>query len=214
MSLSKVDQSISVIEFLLKKKRKRIESIGRKMAPSENEKIFIGEETELCRNVETLIATFKTQIKANLGKLPPQDTRLEETILGAVILEATALPKVNFLKVDHFYLEKNRIVYGAVLSLERDGIPVDMRTVVSNLRKAGQLEAVDGAHYIASLTLGVVTAANIEYHARILVELSIKRELMMMAGQVMSDAYDEMTDSFELLQSTKDSVDKIETWIK
>src|SRR6476620_1647608 len=128
-------------------------------------------------------------ISESLGKLPPQALDLEETVLGALMLEKSALNAVvEFLKPEHFYTEVHKEIYTAIIDLFKSSEPVDMRTVVNQLRKQGKLEIVGGAYYIAELTSKVSSAANIEYHARVIIEMAIKRDLIQIASQIHHDA--------------------------
>lgn len=149
-------------------------------------------------------------ISESLGKLPPQALDLEEAVLGALMLEKNALTAVvEFLRPEHFYSEQHKTIYEAILDLFKNSEPVDMRTVVAQLRKNGKLELVEGAYKIAELTSKVSSAANIEYHSRYLVEMAIKRDLIQIASQVHHDAYEDTTDVFELLDRTEQSIFKI-----
>jgi len=149
-------------------------------------------------------------VTESLGKLPPQALDLEEVVLGALMLEKNALNAVvEFLKPEHFYLETHKEIYTAIVDLFKATEPVDMRTVVNQLRKTGKLELVGGAYYIAELTSKVSSAANIEYHARVIMEMAIKRELIQVASQIQSDAYEDTTDVFELLDKTEQSIFQI-----
>lgn len=149
-------------------------------------------------------------ISESLGKLPPQALDLEEAVLGALMLEKGALNAVvEFLKPEHFYSEAHKEIYRAIIELFKGSEPVDMRTVVNQLRKNAKLELVGGAYYIAELTSKVSSAANIEYHARVVIELAIKRELIRIASQIHHDAYEDTTDVFELLDKTEQSIFEI-----
>ncbi len=149
-------------------------------------------------------------ISESLGKLPPQAVDLEEAILGALMLEKNALTAVvEFLRPDHFYKEQHKEIFTSIVDLFKASEPVDMRTVVAQLRKNGKLEVVGGAYYIAELTSKVSSAANIEYHARIIIEMAIKRDLIQIASQVHQDAYEDTTDVFELLDKTEQSIFQI-----
>jgi replicative DNA helicase len=149
-------------------------------------------------------------ITESLGKLPPQAIDLEEAILGALMLEKNALTAVvEFLRADHFYKEQNKTVYEAIIDLFKATEPVDMRTVVAQLRKNGKLELAGGAYYIAELTSKVSSAANIEYHSRIIIEMAIKRDLISIASQIHHDAFEDTTDVFELLDKTEQSIFQI-----
>jgi len=149
-------------------------------------------------------------ISESLGKLPPQALDLEEAILGALMLEKNALTAVvEFLRPEHFYTEQHKEIYNAIIDLFKASEPVDMRTVVAQLRKSAKLEVVGGAYYIAELTSKVSSAANIEYHARIIIEMAIKRDLIQIASQIHHDAYEDTTDVFELLDKTEQNIFQI-----
>jgi len=101
-------------------------------------------------------------ISESIGKLPPQALDLEEAVLGALMLEKSALNAVvEFLKPEHFYSEQHREIYNSIIQLFKSSEPVDMRTVVNQLRKDGKIELVGGAYYIAELTSKVSSAVNI-----------------------------------------------------
>src|SRR6478752_581353 len=149
-------------------------------------------------------------ISENLGKLPPQALDLEESVLGALMLEKNALTAVvEFLRPEHFYTEQHKEIFQAIIDLFGASEPVDMRTVVAQLRKNGKIEVVGGAYYIAELTSKVSSSANIEYHARIIIEMAIKRDLIQIASQIHHDAYEDTTDVFELLDKTEQSIFQI-----
>lgn len=146
-------------------------------------------------------------ISESIGKLPPQALELEEAVLGALMLEKSALNAVvEFLKPEHFYSEAHREIYNAIITLFKSSEPVDMRTVVAQLRKDGKVELVGGPYRIAELTSKVSSAANIEYHARVIIEMAIKRDLIQIASQVHQDAFEDTTDVFELLDKTEQSI--------
>lgn len=149
-------------------------------------------------------------IAESLGKLPPQALDLEEAVLGALMLEKGALNAVvEFLKPEHFYSEQHQEIYRAIIELFKGSEPVDMRTVVNQLRKEAKLELIGGAYYIAELTSKVSSGANIEYHARVVIEMAIKRNLIQIASQIHHDAYEDTTDVFELLDKTEQSIFEI-----
>jgi replicative DNA helicase len=149
-------------------------------------------------------------ISESLGKLPPQALDLEEAVLGALMLEKNALNAVvEFLKPEHFYDDRHKEIYSAIIDLFKATEPVDMRTVVNQLRKNGKVEIIGGAYYIAELTSKVSSAANIEYHSRVIMEMAIKRTLIQVASQIHHDAYEDTTDVFELLDKTEQSVFEI-----
>jgi len=140
-------------------------------------------------------------ISEGLGKLPPQAIDLEMAILGAVMLERTALAQVSgFLKPEHFYDDRHKEIFIAIIDLAAAATPVDMRTVTSQLRKTGKLELVGNSFYIAELTAGVSSAANVEHHARFVMEMAAKRAIIETASRLQNLAYDDTTDVFKLLE--------------
>jgi replicative DNA helicase len=149
----------------------------------------------------------KAQGIENLGKVPPQALELEEAVLGALMLEKDALSSVvDILKPASFYKEAHAAIYEAILTLFNDSQPVDLLTVTNQLRKDGNLEVVGGAYTVTNLTTKVNSAANVEYHARIITEMAIKRELIRVAGEIHHEAYEDTTDVFELLDKTESSL--------
>ncbi|RSK47209.1 replicative DNA helicase [Hymenobacter rigui] len=141
------------------------------------------------------------------GKLPPQALELEAAVLGALMLEKDALTTViDILKPQSFYKEGHIRIFKAILNLFDKSEPIDILTVTHELREMGELEAAGGAHYVANLTFKVNSAANIEYHARIITENAIKRELIRIASDIQRDAFEDTTDVFNLLDSTEQSL--------
>ena len=143
----------------------------------------------------------------SLGKLPPQALDLEESVLGALMLEKDALTNViDILKPENFYKDANREIYQAIIDLFNNSEPVDLLTVTAQLKKNGRLDLVGGSYYVTQLTTKVNSASNIEYHSRIILEQSIKRQLIEVSGEVQKEAYEDTTDVFDLLDSTEQSL--------
>jgi len=150
---------------------------------------------------------FITDFAGNLGKLPPQAVELEEAVLGALMLEKDALTTViDILKPQSFYKDANQEVYTAIVALFNNSEPVDMLTVANQLRNLGKLEMVGGAYYLTELTSRVNSAANIEFHARIVAEMAIKRELIKISSEIQKEAFEDTTDAFLLLDRTEQSL--------
>ncbi len=144
---------------------------------------------------------------SQLGKLPPQATDLEEAVLGALMLEKDALTNViDILKPESFYKEAHKEIYQAIYDLFQESEPIDILTVTSQLRKTGKIEMVGGPYYITQLTNRVSSAANIEFHSRIIVEQSIKRELIRISSEIQKEAYEDTTDVFQLLDKMEQSL--------
>lgn len=139
-------------------------------------------------------------ISESLGKLPPQAPEMEESVLGAILLEKEALGKIShFLHEEHFYDDRHKEIYKAAVDLTTAGAPVDMRTVVNQLRKTGKLELVGNSLYIADLTAKVSSSENIETHARVIVEMAVKRFTIQVASHLQNVAYENTSDAFDLL---------------
>lgn len=149
-------------------------------------------------------------ISEGLGKLPPQALELEDAVLGALMLERSAIVLcIDILAPEDFYIEAHKEIYQAIMDLFKESSPVDMRSVITQLRKSGKIELVGGAYYIAELTSKVSSAANVEYHARVVAEMAMKRRLIVMASEVHQQAYEDTTDVFELMDSSQASLDEI-----
>ncbi len=139
-------------------------------------------------------------ILSSLGKVPPQAMELEQAVLGALMLEKDALTGViEILQPESFYKDSHNRIYNAIKTLFSESEPVDMLTVTNQLKKTGELELIGGAFYITELTQKVNSAANIEYHARVILEMAIKRELISISSEIQKSAFDETTDALELL---------------
>lgn len=144
---------------------------------------------------------------ATLGKLPPQAVDLEEAVLGALMLEKDALTTIiDILKPESFYKEGHQLIYESILQLFDNSEPIDLLTVTNRLRKNANLEKVGGAFYISGLTQRVNSAANIEFHARIISEQAIKRELINIASEIETEAYEDTTDTFTLLDKMEQRI--------
>ena len=139
-----------------------------------------------------------------LGKLQPQDTDLEEAVLGALMLEKDAYVQVcDILKPESFYDVRNQKIYASIQSLGAMQRPIDMLTVTEQLRHDGNLEEVGGPLRISELTGRVSSAANVEYHARIVAQKYLARELISFCSAVETKAFDESNDVDDLLQEAE-----------
>lgn len=138
------------------------------------------------------------------GRIPPRDLELEEAVLGALMLEKDAYTAVcDLLKPDCFYEPANRLVYEAVQHLGAAQKPIDMLTVTEQLRLDGTLADVGGPVFVSELTSRVLSGANVEYHARIVAQKYLARELISFAGEIEKKAYDESNDVDDLLQEAE-----------
>lgn len=144
------------------------------------------------------------------GKVPPQAVPLEEAILGAILLEKDALTEVlDVLQYDAFYVDAHQLIYQAMLRLFERSQPIDLLTVMEELKKSGELESIGGPAYLAELSNKVASAANIEYHARIVAQKFIQRELIRISTKTINDAFEDTTDVFDLLDGAENALFKI-----
>jgi replicative DNA helicase len=144
------------------------------------------------------------------GKIPPQSKELEEAVLGAVMLEKSAFDVVvEILKPECFYLETHQRIFKAMQSLAVKSMPIDLLTVVEELRFREDLEFVGGPYFLTKLTNSVVSSANIESHARILVQKFIQRELIRISGEIIGEAYEDSVDVFDMLDSAESKLFEI-----
>jgi replicative DNA helicase len=138
------------------------------------------------------------------GKVPPQAKELEEAVLGAIMLEKSAFDAVSeILRPECFYVDAHQRIFRAMQSLTGKSSPIDLLTVVEELKLREELEVVGGAYYVTRLTNAVVSTANIEAHARIVLQKFIQRELIRINGETISDAYEDSTDIFDLLDEAE-----------
>ena len=150
---------------------------------------------------------FKPLPAMEYGKLPPQALDLEEAVLGALMLEKDPLTAViDKLKPESFYKEAHQRIFSAIYNLFQKAEPVDSLTVTSELKSTGELEIVGGPYYIAQLTGKIASTANSEYHAHIILQKFIQRELIRISSEIIEDAYEDTTDVFDLLDKAESSL--------
>ncbi|MEE1118981.1 MAG: replicative DNA helicase [Bacteroidales bacterium] len=138
------------------------------------------------------------------GKIPPQAIEIEESVLGALLLDQNAITNaIDILRQEYFYLEAHQHIYRAISILFRDGNPVDLLSVADQLKKDGRFDEIGGLTKLVSLTNRITSAAHIEYHVRILSEKYIQRELIRVSTETLKDSYDDTVDVLNLLDRTE-----------
>lgn len=159
------------------------------------------------RNITNSPKYKPADIIHSLGKIPPQALDIEEAVLGALLIEKDALTTVvDILRPQSFYKEAHQRIYSAILVLFDRTEPVDLLTVTNQLRTTNELDLAGGAYYLVELTSRVNSAANIEYHSRIIIEQAIKRELIGLSTEIQRDAFEYTTDVFELLDRASSKI--------
>jgi len=140
------------------------------------------------------------QIDLEMGKIPPQAVELEEAVLGAIMLEKDAIIEViDILTPDSFYKEEHQKIFQAIIDLSSNDKAIDILTVTEEMKKRKELDDVGGPLYITQLTSRVASAAHIDYHARIIAQKYIQRELIRVSTEIQNQAFDESIDVNDLL---------------
>lgn len=142
-----------------------------------------------------------------MGKVTPQAVEFEAVVLGALMLDDNAVSTIlDFLSAKMFYVEAHQHIFQAIEKLFTLAQPIDLLTVTNQLRKDKMLEVVGGASYLASLTNRVTSSANIEYHARVVMEKFVVRELIHNCNEIITDSFDESNDVLDLLDRAESKI--------
>ena len=140
-------------------------------------------------------------------RVPPQNIEAEQSVLGAMLIEKEAIPKVmEILRDTDFYREAHRVIFNAMLELYNKNEAVDMITVTEILKRDNKLEDVGGIAYVTSLANTVPTAANVTYHASIIEEKSILRQLVSVSTQIASMGYEANDDVKNIIDSAESKI--------
>ena len=151
-----------------------------------------------------------SQVEDSLGRLQPQELEFEKSVLGALLLEKDAYSLISdILTPESFYDPRNQKVYSAISKLHVSQHPVDILTVVEQLRTDGTFDEVGGVAYLSSLTQNIVSSSHIEYHARVIAQKSTARELISYSANVQDKAFDPTQDIDELMQEAEGSLFKL-----
>ncbi len=146
----------------------------------------------------------------SMARIMPQATDLEEAVLGAAMLDKDAFPiVVEFLKPEVFYLPAHQTIFSTMRTLFDKQSPIDILTVREALHKDGELNKVGGITYLMELNNKVASAANIEYHARIVLQKYIQRELINISNNTIKDAFEDAKDVLELLDDAEQGLYQI-----
>ncbi len=138
------------------------------------------------------------------GRLQPQALELEEAVIGACMIERDAFGMISdYLKPESFYDTKHQKIFAAIRDLAAENNPVDILTVTEQLRKTGDLELVGGPVAITELSRKVLSSAHIEYHARIIAQKALARELITYSSNIQRQAFDDSQDIAELMQQAE-----------
>jgi len=168
---------------------------------------------KMMKTVSNRMSTVKSDNGTNelvYGKVQPQAIPLEEAVLGAIMLDKDALPTVTeILRKESYYLEAHQEIYGCMETIYGKSQPIDLLTVHEELKKEGTLEKVGGISYLMELTNKVASSANIEFHARIIAQKFIQRELIRVSTMIIKDSFDDTKDVFQLLDAAEQNLYEI-----
>lgn len=161
--------------------------------------------TPSSRNREAFEAMTDT-----VGNVPPQAVELEEAVLGALMLEKDSIIAVQeYISPEAFYTEEHRLIYKAIEELSMELKPIDLYTVTERLKVKKELKKIGGASYLAQLTQKVGSAANVDFHAKIIAQKYVQRELIRSATEIQRRSYDESTDVTELIGYAEGEIFKV-----
>ena len=145
-----------------------------------------------------------TPIDNNYGHLQPQAVEIEQVVLGALMIDSVAFAVVSeILHPEIFYEPRHQHIYEAIRQLHMDDVPVDFMTVTEELKRLGYIDSVGGPAYIVELSSRVISSAHIEYHAKVLAQKYLARQLISFASNVETKAFDETIDVEELMQEAE-----------
>lgn len=145
------------------------------------------------------------------GKVPPQSKELEEVILGGLMLDHNSISiGMSRLFPEIFYVESHQYIFKAIQSLYDANSKIDLLTVVEQLKKDEKLEYVGGMYYVMKLTNSVVSGANIEIHINLISENFLKREAIRLSGELISEAYEDSSDAFDIINLADAGFQKIQ----
>ena len=146
----------------------------------------------------------QTPIDSTYGHLQPQATDIERVVLGALMIDSDAFTMISeIIRPETFYEPRHQKIYQAIRTLNMDEKPVDIMTVAEQLKREGVLEEVGGMPYIVELSSHVASSAHIEYHAHILAQKFLARQLISFASVVETKAFDDTVDVDELMQEAE-----------
>lgn len=140
-------------------------------------------------------------------RVPPQNIEAEQAVLGAMLIDKEAIAKATeLLSADDFYREAHRVIFSAMLELYNKNEAVDMVTVTEILKRDNRLEDIGGIAYITSLANVVLTAANVKYHAEIVAEKSVLRQLVRVSTEIAAMGYEANDDVGTLLDTAESRI--------
>lgn len=137
----------------------------------------------------------------------PHSLEAEKTVLGGILVNNKNLNVIlSIISPEDFYKDSNRRIIDKIISLVDKGLPVDIITLSDELQRAGVLEEIGGASYLSSLMDGVPKSLNIEFHARIIKEKSLLRQLILSSAKIISSSYEQKEDADLILDEAQAAI--------
>jgi len=154
------------------------------------------------------------EINAHLGKIPPQAIDVEQAVLGALMLERDAFHRVSdVVDTSSFYKEEHQKIFEVVKYLATQQKPVDLLTVTQELKNRNQLDEIGGPVEIMQLTSRIASAAHIEFHAKIIAQKFIQRELIRISSEIQTESYDDTSDIDDLINNARTKLNDVDNLI-
>jgi replicative DNA helicase len=151
--------------------------------------------------------TAGADAESSLGRVPPQAMDAERSVLGSMLLSRDAIATaMQNLDERDFYRDAHRKIWRAVVELFDRNEPVDMVTLVEELKRKRDLETIGGATYLTTLDQFVATAANVEHYCKIVHEKALLRRLIDVGTGIVGEAFDQREDASELLDRAEQSI--------
>lgn len=154
-------------------------------------------------------------VEEKQGRIPPQATEVEQSVLGAMLIEREAAEiALELLEPEDFYKPANKQIFEVIGTLVKRNDEADLLSIENELHDKNLLDYVGGSGYLADLTRSVSSAANIDYHAQIISEKSIKRNLILHCNEIIKMAYDPASDTCDLIDDWSRRVAEVDQGIR
>ena len=147
------------------------------------------------------------------SKPQPQAVEIEEAVLGALLIEKDAILDVmDIISPNSFYNTKHSMIFEAIITLNNSSEPIDLMTIVNQLKNTGKLTTIGGSYYLSQLTNRVSSSANIVSHCMILKQMEIRRSAINLGAKMMEEGYDDSTQAPDLMNYILDEAYKIHSF--
>jgi replicative DNA helicase len=154
---------------------------------------------------------YSKVVDLQIGKVPPSSVELEEAVIAAMMIDAAGIDECLMVlkNPDVFYKEAHKNIFEAIQALHRESAMVDLLTVSNQMRKMGTLAESGGDYYLMQLTQKISSSAHIEIHSRLLLQFWIKRQMIRDSSEILTKAYDEEMDVFDLMALASNKIDMV-----